>query len=146
MSTPWWARRLPLAFALSVMVIYVVSARGLGNVYPVSTFEMYGGSTMRAASRIVARSESGEAVELRTYSRWRCDRFVDPAPQACLASWPYDHQPSVDERAAAAINRAPKPVAETVRVEVVRRIWRLHPDEPEPSVSDCVLARCEASP
>ena len=127
----------PRAVAFGLLATYALTARGVGNLYPFSTFEMYGSTTTASASRIVVR-EGGEDHEVREYAGFDCDRPVSPDPRACLEQWPFAHLPAVDAATARAINRSS---GRGVEVEVVRRIWRF---EPEETVVDCVLAVCRA--
>lgn len=127
-----------LAFA-----IYAVAALGAHNLYPLSTFEMYGGTPLSSASRIVA-IDGDTAREVERYERWRCDAPPSPEPQACLADWPFFHMDAVDRAAVQHVRDASPPVHGR-EVFVVRRIWRFTAAD-EPTIEDCVLARCEVEP
>lgn len=124
------------------MLGYLVAARGVGNLYPFSTFEMYGATRLVDASRIVVR-EGDDVHELDRYSRWRCDRVPDPDPRSCVASWPFFHIEAVDRAAIDRVVGAPAPGGDARSVEIVRRVWRLGGDDVR--VEDCELARCEAA-
>jgi len=123
---------------------YVLAARGAGNLYPFSTFEMYGSTALDSASRIVVRD--GDAVrEVERFEHWRCDAVPDEDPRVCAAQWPFVHMESVDRAALRRVREATPPEADVRAVELVRRIWRFDADA-APTIEDCVLARCEASP
>jgi hypothetical protein len=70
------------------MLGYLAAARGVGNLYPFSTFEMYGATRLVDASRIVVR-ERDEVHELDRFSQWRCDSAPDPDPRVCVACWTF---------------------------------------------------------
>jgi hypothetical protein len=123
---------------------YVLAARGAGNLYPFSTFEMYGSTSLDSASRIVVRD--GESLrEVERFARWRCDPPPSDDPRVCARDWPFFHMESVDRAALRHVREAEAPGVDARRVELVRRIWRF-PDTGAPTVADCVLARCEVSP
>ncbi|HET6582397.1 MAG TPA: hypothetical protein VFG69_03095, partial [Nannocystaceae bacterium] len=123
---------------------YVLAARGAGNLYPFSTFDMYGKTALDSASRIVAR-DGDELHEIEHYEHWRCEAPPPVDPHACPREWPFVHLESVDRVAIRRIHDADPPGADARPVAVVRRIWRFSGDA-APTIVDCVLASCEASP
>lgn len=124
------------------VVAYVVIARGVGNLYPFSTFEMYGGTRLVSASRIAAQVD-GEIVEVERFSRWRCEAPPDPDPRRCREAWPFFHIEAVDRAAVAWIAAAPPPEGAARSATVVRRVWQLSPTFER---HDCALAVCEVAP
>ncbi|HWB77798.1 MAG TPA: hypothetical protein VG755_22680 [Nannocystaceae bacterium] len=124
------------------MLGYLAAARGVGNLYPFSTFEMYGATRLVDASRIVVR-EGDDVHELDRFAHWRCDRVPDPDPRSCVASWPFFHIEAADRAAIDRIASASAPIGDASTVEIVRRVWRLDGDAVR--VEDCELARCEAA-
>lgn len=136
------SRRPLLVRALVWTAAYVVIARGVGNLYPFSTFEMYGGTQLGSASRIVVRTDDGVA-EVERFESWRCETPPDPDPRICREAWPYFHIEAVDRTAVAWIAAAPPPRGQGRAVTVIRRVWRLAPVF---DVHDCVLAACEVDP
>jgi hypothetical protein len=135
------APRVGLGVAIA-MLAYLAAARGVGNLYPFSTFEMYGATRLVDASRIVVR-EGDEVHELDRFSQWRCDRAPEPDPRSCVASWPFFHIEAIDRAAIDRVTSAPAPKSAAIEVELVRRVWRLDGDAVR--VEDCELARCEAA-
>jgi len=125
------------------MVGYVVAARGVGNLYPFSTFEMYGATRLVDASRIVAIGQDGPH-EVERYSRWRCDPAPDPDPRTCDESWPFFHIEASDRAAIDHVRSAAAPASGASSVVLVRRVWRLDERDASVRVEDCELARCEA--
>lgn len=134
-------RRL-LVRALVWTAAYVVVARGVGNLYPFSTFEMYGGTRLGSASRIAVEVD-GELVEVERFTRWRCTTPPDPDPRQCREAWPFFHIEAVDRGAVAWIEAAPPPQRDARTATVVRRVWRL---SPRFEIHDCALAICEVAP
>jgi hypothetical protein len=130
--------------AIVLLVAYVAAARGVGNLYPLSTFEMYGGTRLTTASRIAVIDADG-VHEVERFSRWRCAATVDVDPRHCPQQWPYFHVEARDREVLAHIERAAKPGADARDVTVFRRVWRAADDGPMVA-SDCELARCEAAP
>jgi len=130
--------------ALVLLVAYVAAARGVGNLYPLSTFEMYGGTRLTTASRIAVIDAAG-VHEVERFSRWRCAASVDVDPRRCTHQWPYFHVEARDREVLAHIERAADPGADARPVVVIRRVWRASEDGPM-TPSDCELARCEAAP
>lgn len=124
---------------------YLAIARGLGNLYPFSTFEMYGATPLVDASRIVALTDAGPR-ELGEFSRWRCDVPPDPDPRVCAASWPFFHIESVDRGAIDRVRAAAPPNGAATEVVIARRVWRLGERDAVLTIEDCELARCEAAP
>jgi hypothetical protein len=122
---------------------YVAAAVGAHNLYPLSTFEMYGATPLATASRIVV-IDGDTAREVERYEHWRCDVEPSPEPRACLATWPFFHMEAVD-RAAVDRVRVAGPPQRGREVALVRRIWRFT-EADEPAIEDCVLARCEVAP
>lgn len=144
MTSRAWTRRLPLRVGLAIGAAWLGVAFAVGNLYPFSRFEMYGGATLRSASRIAVRS-GNEVVEVERFEAYACPIPVDPDPRACLASWPFDHLPQEDRDRIARIDDGPPLDPEgALEVEIVRRIWRFEPGQDAPRVTDCVLASCRA--
>lgn len=139
----WRARAAVLALA------YVAAAHGVGNLYPWSSFEMYGATRLTTASRIAVRvqddAQSVDPVaEIERYSRWRCEAPPVVDPRRCVGQWPYFHVEARDLEVLAHIDAAGDPGDEGRPAVVVRRVWRLG-DGPA-QVEDCELARCEVAP
>lgn len=130
--------------ALVLLAAYVVAARGVGNLYPLSTFEMYGGTRLTTASRIAVIDADG-VHEVERFSRWRCNAPVDVDPRRCTNEWPFFHVEARDREVLAHIERAAEPSTDARDVTVIRRVWRAAEDGPM-IASDCELARCEAAP
>jgi hypothetical protein len=139
-ADPWLPRWLPWV----LLATYVLAARGAGNLYPLSTFDMYGKTALDSASRIVAR-DGEELREIERYEHWRCETQPSPDPHECPREWPFVHLESVDRAAIRRVREADPPKDGARPVAIVRRIWRFSGDDP-PTTVDCVLARCEASP
>jgi hypothetical protein len=120
---------------------YLGLALSVGNLYPVSTFEMYAAAPARSASRVIARDAAGAAHEVDEYREWSCDAPVPLDRAPCASEWPYAYTGYLDRAAADWIASHPGSGGEPM--EVVRRIFRLGAAGP-PEVRDCVLSRCRA--
>jgi hypothetical protein len=127
-----------------LLATYVLAARGVGNLYPFSTFDMYGSTALDSASRIVAR-EGEQVREVERYEHWRCETLPSADPHVCPREWPFVHLESVDRATIRRVREASPPTHDARPVAIVRRIWRFSGDD-APTTADCVLARCEASP
>ncbi len=127
-----------------VLLVYVVAARGVGNLYPLSSFEMYGSTRLTTASRIAVQTDRG-VQEIERFSRWRCATPPSVDPRICLAQWPYFHVEARDREVLDHIRDAADPGTDAQPVTVIRRVWRLPADGPAVA-SECVLAQCEAAP
>jgi hypothetical protein len=125
------------------MLGYVVAARGVGNLYPLSTFEMYGATRLVDASRIVVIAPDGPH-EVERFAKWRCDRTPDPDPRQCGESWPFFHIEASDRAAIDRVRNATVPGTGATPVLLVRRVWRLDERDTSVQIEDCELARCEA--
>lgn len=138
-------------FGLVALVGLVVIAFEVGERYPFARFHMFDHTTT-AASRVIARTSDGEALELGALEAIHCDGEVelftgpsaDPsreAPRQCPVVSAY---PEAERRVARYLERehAAEPSGEPI--EIVRRTFRF--DEPwgEPAVDDCVIGRCTA--
>lgn len=132
----WRARAAVLALA------YVVLARGVGNLYPFSGFEMYGATRLSTASRIAVVTADGVA-EVERFSRWRCDGPIAIDPRQCVAQWPYFHVEARDLEVLAFVEHAEDPGDDARPATLIRRVWRLGDVA---QVDDCVIATCEAAP
>jgi hypothetical protein len=115
----------------------------VGNLYPVSSFDMYAGDRLASNSRIVARDAAGAVREVRNYEAFDCDGDRVPiGPDACPADWPYDYISYLDHEAADWIATHRLPLTGGESVDIVRRIWRLSPEPGPPPSKDCLLLRC----
>jgi hypothetical protein len=136
------------ARAALVALAYVAVARGEGNLYPWSSFEMYGATRLTSASRIAVRVQDGDVqdgvAEIERFSRWRCEAPPVVDPRHCVAQWPFFHVEARDREVLAHIDAAGDPGDEGRAAVVVRRVWRLG-DGPA-QAEDCELARCEVAP
>jgi hypothetical protein len=138
------------AFVLGALVLagYAVIARGVGNLYPFSTFSMYSSVHTTTGSRIVARDARGRLRELADYDQWRCEAGVDAMtePRACAPGGEVYGIGYLDREAreylAAHASASAAPGSEPV--EVVRRVWRFGGAPGSPATVDCTIIRCEA--
>lgn len=130
--------------ALCVLAGYFVIARGLGNLYPFSTFEMYAAVEARSASRLLAEDGEGRLHEIREFAAYRCGS-IDPKPAACATGGDYYTIGYVEREAAEDLaTRTAAPMNGAAQdVRLIRRVWRFH-GPGAPSVQDCMVATCQA--
>lgn len=125
-------------FLVAVLVLagYLAAARGVGSFYPISTFAMYASAPGQSASRIMARSSSGEYLEVTDFDGWRCDRLpaLDRVACADARSVPYvDREREEHIRSHAG--------AGGQEVELVRRVFSFDGVARPPY---CTIAHCSA--
>ena len=135
------AREPAVGLGAAVLVTYLLVARGLGDLYPFSTFSMYSAHPTDSGSRIVARDARGGLREVSSYDRWACPgtEALERA-DACGVVTAIDY---LDREAREYLDghaAADTPGSEPV--EVVRRAWRFGGDAPV--IRDCPLLRCRA--
>lgn len=130
-----------VVFSLGLVVVYVVAARGIGNLFPLSTFEMYGSEAADSASRIVVRDAQGRLVEVDDFTALECSDSPSADVTACVDQWPFGYTPAEDNKAIAHVGAASPVGAGGETVAIVRRIWRFDSEGP-PTHVDCTLAMC----
>ncbi len=146
------ARRPRLAITLLAFAGYLAIGRGVRNLYPFSTFDMYSDEHVDSGSRVVARTADGAIHEVTSYRAWRCDAPPEQAlsirPSACPDVAPYYYIPYVDRAARTWIveHATTELDARASRVDVIRRIWRLGHGGGAPRFEDCLLLACSAVP
>jgi hypothetical protein len=70
----------PGSVAVLALIGYLLAARGVGSLYPFSTFPMYSGAAGGAVSRLMARLPSGELVEVTDLVGWQCGKMTQCGP------------------------------------------------------------------
>jgi hypothetical protein len=130
--------------AALVLAGYVGVSFAVGNLYPFSVFDMYS-RARTTASRIVARDERGQIVEVGRYESWQCDGPIDVSPAACGEPGSYFYVGYLDRERADYIAGHRGTGTSPAPVDVIRRIWWLENDSPgPPRTTDCLLQRCTA--
>jgi hypothetical protein len=129
--------RDPRLISILALIGYFTAARGVENLYPVSTFPMFSGAAAPAISRVMTRTASGELHEVTEFTSWQCDNLPHLDATLCLdvPSIPY-----IDREREDHIRSHPGAGAEPV--ELVRRIFSFDGVERPAS---CVIARCSAT-
>ena len=118
------------------LVGYLAAARGVENLYPLSTFPMYSGSGGPAASRVMARTAGGDFVEVTDLDAWDCPSLPRLEDVQCAGS---DNIPYLDREREEHIRAHPGTGG--APVEVVRRVFSF--DGAQRSAF-CPIARCTA--
>ena len=127
-------------FCAIVCLTYVVCGQIVGNFYPFSSFAMYA-RVAPSATRILAKSSSGNASETAEYTDWQCSTFT---LSDCLGAG--DTNVVYRDREALQVVRDAKALKSAQRhdheaVLLIRRIWRFAPSV---EARDCVMAQCTA--
>jgi hypothetical protein len=118
-----------------VLAGYLAAAKGVGNLYPISTFPMFSESSGEAVTRIMART-GGEFVEVDEFTSWDCPKLpsLDTTSCAGVPSIPYVDREREDYLRAHAGSGGE-------RVELVRRVFSFDGAQRPPY---CVIAQCTA--
>lgn len=135
--------------AAIVFVGYLGVSRGVGDLYPFSTFSMYARRGGAAVSRVAARTADGRAREVRAFTGWSCDGPIDVSKARCeaLGAFDGDYQDAEDVahiEAHRARQGDERGVDGVEPVDLVRRVWRLRDEPGPPAIEDCHLHRCSA--
>jgi hypothetical protein len=130
---------LPWLVAISVFATYLLAARGPGNLFPFSVFDMYQAHAPDVVARVLAIDAAGRAYELDAYDAWSCEwqGELQRAEATCGA----DHRPLdyVTRDQAHYLEQHQGEGDEAVRV--VSRAYRVR----DAGVfEDCMLATCRA--
>lgn len=128
-----------------VFVAYLVAARGIGNCYPVSVFDMYQGRGDETAARVMVRDVGGAVLELEEFENYSCFPrlpMITEVKRYCPAA----HQPldyvTRDQQQLLERRITATPHADGEEVAIVSRAFFL---AEQPLVTqDCVIARCTA--
>lgn len=129
-----------VVLALVLVVGYWGLAFALGEAYPLSPLGMFS-SAQTAATRVVARTESGALVEVTELKEWSCP---DPLEiQGVCSPLTYSAQ---DERVLQYLreNRAAAGGVGLAPVELVRLVFRIRGAGAALETETCVLAVCSA--
>jgi hypothetical protein len=127
--------------SLIALACYFCVARGVGNLYPFSTFSMYSGQVASSASRVAVRV-GGELREVTDFEGWELAEPLELGPEACSDLPAYYTIGYLDDEAAAHIEGHRG--TGTQSVELVRHIWRF--SGPDVREEECVLHRAKATP
>lgn len=147
MGTPATSHRgaTPRLAAGIVFGAYLVAARGIGNCYPVSVFDMYQGRGDETAARVMVRDRGGEIFELDAFDGFSCFPRL-PMISEVKRYCPTEHQPldyvTRDQQRALERRLVDEPSVGDEEVAIVSRAFFL--GERPLVTHDCVLARCTA--
>jgi hypothetical protein len=124
-------------FTVATLVLagYLLAARGVGDLYPLSTYSMYAGSPGDSISRVMALV-GGSFVEVTDLSSWQCDNLPHLEAAQCGGARGIAY---LDREREAHIRNHPGDGGEPV--ELVRRVFSFDGVQ-RPAY--CTLARCRA--
>ncbi|MFO0635583.1 MAG: hypothetical protein U0168_22295 [Nannocystaceae bacterium] len=138
--------RAPVWAAWSIFAAYVVAARGIGNAFPLSVFDMYQGRGGDSAARVLVRESDGRTRELDRYTALQCHPRLPQLMEVRRSCGP-QHQPldyvTRDQQRWLEAHLVDEP--QPREVAIVSRAWWLRPHAGEPGFDDCVIARCTAT-
>lgn len=140
------AKRLSISTVVSLVLGtgYFVASRGVRNLFPFTTLDMYAHTGQTSATRIFAVDASGRMHQVTSFDAWSCDKPLDTSQAACPEMSRFDHIDYVSRDIAQHVDehKGDDPRAEPVRL--VRRVWRLDDRTGPPPSEDCTLATCRA--
>ena len=125
---------------------YVLTSRGLHDLFPFSTYSMYSGEHSVTASRIVARDQSGQLHELEDFAAWTCPAPIDFNPPRCSSGGAVYSIGYIDRDRQEYLDRARGHSASARPVTLTRHIWHFRSSNGPPTIEDCDLASCTAAP
>jgi hypothetical protein len=135
----------PLLVAWASFATYVLAARGVRNLYPISVFDMYQRAAPTAVARVIVLDEHGGKHPLDAFTGFHCEPAPPMIPDVRRFCGP-DHEPldyvTRDQQRDfdAHLAGAPGPL----RIAIVSRSYRIDPVQLGTVEHDCVLARCTA--
>lgn len=132
--------RPPLAWvvAIAVFVTYLAAARGPGNLFPLSVFDMYQGHAPAVVARLLVIDGAGSAAEVDAFEDWSCSWEAESVEDTCGENHRLIDYVERDQRLYLEQNAGEGDVS----VELVSRAYPLH--QPRRDAEDCVVARCRA--
>lgn len=134
--------------AWSIFATYLLAARQVGNLFPLSVFDMYQAHAPEVVARVMARDEAGRGIELDRFEALSCKAPIElsTVEERCGSDHrplPYvlrDQQHWLD----AHLDTNGTAEAGPEAIELVSRAYVLTPRPGAPAFADCVLARCAA--
>jgi hypothetical protein len=136
---------LPLVVAWAIFATYVLAARGVRNMFPISVFDMYQAHAPEVVARVLVLDAAGETAQVEQFEGFVCED--DPAvlmhvEDTCGA----DHRPleyvTRDQASYLARHSGQAPGPEAITL--VSRAYVLTARPGAPPSTDCVLTHCTA--
>lgn len=131
------------AVVVLAMASFVIASRVLGEQYPVGPLSMFSGG-LRAASRIVARTEDGRLCELDAFEAYRCEGPIDLRAAAHPDCTNDAEHPEQDRKSEAILRSREGDGEGGRRIVVTRRTFRVDRPSGPVVVRDCALLTCSA--
>lgn len=135
--------RVVASFLGVLAISYAVIARGVGNLYPFSIFEMYAKPSGSVTTRLGVRDSTGGVHDVSSYVDWHCSEPIVWEKFSCDVE-PLRRVPNYLERAE--INHVQSNISDVAKgepVDLIQRVWRVS-SEQSISVADCTLTKCNA--
>ncbi|MCA9656273.1 MAG: hypothetical protein KC501_40585 [Myxococcales bacterium] len=137
----------PRAVAWAVLLSYLVAARLVGNLFPLSTFDMYQGHAPPVATRVLVLDATGTAAQVDDYEGYACEG--PPLSMTLIEQRCGEHDRPLDyvlrDQALHIEAHAGEPTEPgTEPITLVARAHRLQPGPDQGRHADCVVARCTA--
>ncbi len=134
---------MPFVVAWAIFATYVLAARGVRNLFPISVFDMYQAHAPEYVARVLVVDAHGATAEVDAFDDWTCEWEVerlDRLEPVCGSR----HRPieyvTRDQTHWIERHAAETPGPETVTL--VSRAYRLRPEAGAPPHEDCAVARC----
>lgn len=137
---------LPLLIAWSIFATYLGAARLVGNLFPLSVFDMYRAHAPEVVARVLAVDAAGTKHELSRLEAFACE----PAPVQLRAQ--VEARCDVDHRPLPYVLRDQQvwldahldPAGGPEAITIISRAYVLVDRPGAPAHHDCELARCTA--
>ena len=134
---------LPFVVAWAVFATYLVAARVVGNLFPLSVFDMYQSHAPEVAARVVVLDAAGREAELDHFEGFVCESEPVSLLRAGQSCGP-DHRPLHyvvrDQELWIEAHRG----GDAATSEPITIVSRARSVTREPVTADCVIARCYA--
>lgn len=132
--------------SVSVFLAYLLTARGLRNVFPFSVFDMYEMRSPLVTTRLLVLDSNNQTTEIRRFESFQCEPKSPDIQtfRVCGEGAQMNVMPYVARDLQILLDARLGDVSSGEEVTLIARTWRLQ-DRPGPSpFSDCALARCRA--
>ncbi|MCU0657681.1 MAG: hypothetical protein MUF64_21200 [Polyangiaceae bacterium] len=130
---------------MSIFFTYLLAARGVRNLFPLSVFDMYKTHAPDVATRILAVDARGHGGELHAFDGFRCEPAAPSLQELSGCEGAVRGRiPYVIRDAQIYLDQHLESTTEGEEITIVARTWQLRRQPGPLPFSDCALARCVA--